>query len=80
MYKDEGLAPGTRYYYILAASNSMGYGAWSAAASAMTAAGAPDAPTLNATATGGDSIQLTWNVPNANGATITGYRAPEMGR
>ncbi len=73
MYKDEGLPPGKRQYYILAARNSMGYGPWSAAASAMTAAGAPDAPTLMATATGTDSIQLTWNVPDANGATITGY-------
>ena len=74
MYKDEGLAPGTRYYYILAATNSTGYGRWSAAASAMTDAGNPDAPTLTAVATGADSIQLSWNVPNANGATITGYQ------
>ena len=74
MYKDEDLEPGTRYYYILAARNSMGYGPWSAEASAMTDAGAPDAPTLTATATGADSIQLTWTVPNANGATITGYQ------
>ena len=41
MYKDDGLAPGTRYYYILAATNGA-YGPWSAAVSAMTAAGAPD--------------------------------------
>ncbi|MCY3904511.1 MAG: fibronectin type III domain-containing protein [Caldilineaceae bacterium] len=73
MYKDEGLKPGTRYYYILAARNSMGYGAWSAEKSVMTASNDPDAPTLSATATSGTSIQLTWNVPNANGATITGY-------
>ena len=39
----------------------------------MTAAGAPDAPMLTATATGRDSIRLTWTVPDANGATITGY-------
>ncbi len=74
MYKDEDLAPGMRYYYILAARNSMGYGPWSDPVSAMTAAGNPDKPTLTATATGADSIQLTWNVPNANGATITGYQ------
>ena len=74
MYKDEDLAPGTRYYYILAARNSSGYGPWSDAASAMTVAGNPEAPTLMATATGADSIQLTWNVPNANGATISGYQ------
>ncbi len=73
MYKDEDLAPGTRYYYILAAQNTNGYGPWSAAASAMTVAGNPDAPTLTAVATGADSIQLSWNVPDANGATITGY-------
>ncbi|MCY4117695.1 MAG: fibronectin type III domain-containing protein [Caldilineaceae bacterium] len=73
MYKDEDLAPGERYYYILAARNSMGYGKWSVAASEMTEAGAPEAPTLNAIATGTDSIQLTWNKPKANGATITGY-------
>jgi len=74
MYKDEGLAPGTRYYYILAARNSSGYGKWSDAASGMTAAGNPDAPVLNAVATSGTSIQLTWTVPKANGATITGYQ------
>ena len=73
MYKDESLAPGTRQYYILAATNGA-YGPWSAAASAMTAAGNPDAPMLTATATGTDSIRLTWNVPDANGATITGYQ------
>ena len=73
-YEDEGLAPGTRYYYILAARNSAGYGPWSASATAMTEAGNPDAPVLNAVATGDDSIQLTWNVPNANGATITEYQ------
>lgn len=74
MYKDEGLAPGTRYYYILAARNSMGYGPWSKSATAMTAAGNPDAPMLNAVATSGTSIKLTWNVPDANGATITSYQ------
>ena len=74
MYKDEDLPPGERQYYILAARNSMGYGPWSAPASDMTHAGNPDAPTLMATPTGADSIQLTWNVPDANGATITGYQ------
>jgi len=73
MYKDEGLAPGTRYYYILAARNSSGYGAWSDAATGMTTAGNPDAPELTATATGSDSIKLTWMVPDNNGTTITGY-------
>ncbi len=74
MYKHEPLAPGTRYYYTLAAMNSMGLGPWSDAATAMTAAGNPDAPMLTAVATGADSIQLSWTVPDANGATITGYQ------
>ena len=73
MYKDEGLAPGTRQYYILAATNGV-YGPWSDAATAMTEAGNPDAPMLTATATGTTSIRLTWNVPDANGATISGYQ------
>ena len=39
----------------------------------MTTAGNPDAPTLTATAIRRDSIQLTWNEPEDNGTTITGY-------
>ena len=73
MYKHDGLATGMRYYYTLAARNSMGLGPWSDAASAMTAAGYPDAPMLTAVATGATSIKLTWTVPDSNGATITGY-------
>ena len=72
-YKHDNLAPGTRYYYTLAARNSMGLGPWSDAMSAMTEAGNPNAPTLNAIATGATSIQLTWTVPDSNGATITAY-------
>ena len=73
MYKHEGLAPGMRYYYTLAARNSMGLGPSSDAVSAMTAAGTPDAPVLTATATGADSIQLTWTVPDSKGTTIDDY-------
>ena len=72
-YKDDDLAPGKRYHYILSAINMIGYGPWSDDGSAVTAPGVPDAPMLTATATGRDSIQLTWTVPDANGATITGY-------
>ena len=79
MYKHDGLATGMRYYYTLAARNSMGLGPWSDAASAMTAAGYPDAPMLTAVATGATSIQLTWTVPDSNGATITGYELQKMG-
>ncbi len=72
-YTDDGLDRGMRYYYILAARNSSGLGPWTSAASAMTTAGAPDAPMLTAIATGTTSVQLTWTVPDSNGATITGY-------
>ncbi len=74
MYKDEGLAPGMRHYYVLAARNSMGRGPWSDEMSVMTETGNPDAPMLTAVATGADSIQLSWTVPDSNGATITGYQ------
>ena len=72
-YMHDDLEPGTRYYYTLAAMNSMGLGPWSVAASAMVAAGTPEAPVLTAVATGATSIQLTWTVPESNGSTITDY-------
>ena len=72
-YTHDGLDRGARYYYTLAARNSSGLGPWSDAASAMTTPGAPDAPVLTAVATGATSIQLSWTVPDGNGATITGY-------
>ena len=72
-YTHDDLEPGTRYYYTLAAMNSMGLGPWSDAASAMVAAGTPEAPVLTAVATGATTIQLTWTVPESNGSTITDY-------
>ena len=65
--------PGATYYYAVRAINSSGAGAWSAIDQASAGIGNPDAPTLTATAIDDDSIRLTWNVPNNNGTTITGY-------
>ena len=73
-YTHDGLNRGERYYYTLAARNSSGLGPWSDAASAMTTAGNPEAPVLTAVATGSTSIQLSWTVPDSNGATITEYQ------
>jgi len=72
-YTHDGLTRGERYYYTLAARNSSGLGPWSDAAQTLVAAGIPEAPVLTALATGADSIQLTWTVPESNGATITDY-------
>ena len=74
-YKDEGLAPGTRYYYVLLAINSAGTGPWTRPpASAVTAASNPDTPVLTATRTERrDAIRLSWTTPDDNGKPITGY-------
>ncbi len=70
-YAVTGLTNGTTYEFHLAAVNTSGSGAPSAAVSATPlASGAPVAPTgLTATA-GGSSVTLSWTAP---GGTITGY-------
>ena len=73
-YTHDDLNRGERYYYTLAARNTSGLGPWSDAASAMTTAGNPEAPMLTAVATGATSVQLSWTVPDSNGATITEYQ------
>ena len=73
-YAHEDLAPGTRYYYVLRASNAIGNSDWSADVSGMTTGGNPDAPELTAMATSSTSVRLTWTVPAENGTPITGYQ------
>ncbi len=70
-YAVTGLTNGTTYEFHLAAVNTSGSSAPSAAVSATPlASGAPVAPTgLTATA-GGSSVTLNWTAP---GGTITGY-------
>ena len=72
-YEDTGLMPGATYYYAVRAVNSSGAGAWSAIVQASAEIDNPDAPTLTATAIDATSIRLSWNVPEDNGTTITGY-------
>ena len=67
------LTPGQLYYFATRAWNSAGGGPWSMLVSATASSGAPDTPDLTATAVDGESILLTWTVPEANGSTITGY-------
>ena len=69
----EGLTPGQLYYFATRAHNSAGAGQWSVVDSATASIGAPDTPVLTATPVDGESIKLTWTIPEANGATITGY-------
>ena len=73
-YVDEDLELGKTYYYILRAVNSVGNGPWTSFRAAVSGAGLPDAPVLTATATGRDSISLSWTVPDDNGTPINGYQ------
>ena len=73
-YEDEDLAPNTTYYYAVRARNSIGAGPWSDVRAETTDAGTPDAPVLTVTATGRNSIDVSWTVPNTNGTPITGYQ------
>jgi hypothetical protein len=70
----EDLTPGQRYYFATRAHNATGAGPWSDLADAMAKADAPDAPVLSLKAASGDSITLTWTVPEANGSVITSYQ------
>ena len=73
-YTDSGLTPGVKYYYSLRARNSSGAGQWSDVVNAVAKAGNPDKiTTLTATATGENTVRLTWTVPANNGTPITGY-------
>ena len=68
------LTPGQLYYFATRAWNSAGGGPWSMLVSATASSSAPDTPDLTATAVDGESILLTWTVPEANGSTIMGYQ------
>ena len=71
-YKDEDLAPGTRYHYILSAINMHRLRSVVGRRFGMTAAGAPDAPMLTATATGPTRSSSPGRSRTPT-ATITGY-------
>ena len=59
---DTGLEHGTRYCYRVKAFNSAGDGPLSAQQCATTSGGAPsDAPTLSVSASGSDTIELSWS-------------------
>ena len=57
-YVHDGLGAGNVKHYRIRAQNSNGYGQWSAAVSATTDAGGPDAPGLTATAVSDNQIDL----------------------
>ena len=71
-YTDTGLDPGTTYSYQVRAVNEAGPGVWSNVGTGTTTTVAPAAPVLTATADEQD-IELSWTVPDDNGAAITRY-------
>ena len=72
-YEDTGLAAGTTHYYLVRGENGFGPGDWSRVVTAITTAGDISAPMLTATVRSTTAIQLTWNVPAANGNSIEEY-------
>jgi hypothetical protein len=73
VYADTGLANGEAHSYEVSASNSIGEGPKSAAASA-TPARVPDAPLLLKATPSNRNVSLSWQAPASDGgAPVTGY-------
>jgi fibronectin type 3 domain-containing protein len=66
-YSDTSLTNGTKYFYVVAASNSVGQSANSAEVSATPVPPAPATPTGLAATAGNAQVSLTWNA--SSGAT-----------
>ncbi len=71
-YTLTGLTVNTTYELQLRAQNANGWGTWSDAKLTTPGGGVPDAPVVTLTA-GDTEIEASWNTPNANGYTISGY-------
>jgi fibronectin type 3 domain-containing protein len=69
-FTDTGLTNGTKYFYVVSASNSAGQSANSAERSATPALAAPATPTGLAAGAGNAQITLTWNAS----ASATSYQ------
>ncbi|XP_052830846.1 fibronectin type-III domain-containing protein 3A, partial [Octopus bimaculoides] len=70
-----GLLPGRPYLFQVKCSNKIGAGPWSESCEVVSGPGVPDAPkcpTVNWKSP--HCIQLSWEKPVNNGATITDYR------
>ncbi len=71
-FTDMGAAIGTRYYYSVAATNSVGTGVLSKEASATPNSGVPAAPELSGSVLN-HTAHLQWTAPNNGGSAITKY-------
>ena len=67
-YVNNGLSPGTRYYYVVTATTSIGTSANSSQATAATLA-QPVAPTVTATVASTTSAHVSWTAVTATGST-----------
>ena len=69
-----GLTNGSSYTFKVAAINSVGTGAQSAASNSVTPATTPSAPTITAAVPANTTVAITWTAPASNGGSaITGY-------
>ena len=67
-YANNGLAPGSRYYYVVTATTSIGTSANSTQASG-TALAQPVAPVATATVASTTSVHVAWGAVTATGST-----------
>ena len=74
-YAATGLTNGTAYVFRLAATNCMGFGAFSAASTSVTPNPVSSQPlALAVTGSGSNQVALTWTAPSSTGGTsITDY-------
>ncbi len=78
-YIDTDVVTGTRYYYQLAAFNSVGQGPVTAEKSGVPASGVPGAPVLSGNPAGYSSVLLSWTLANQGASPVTKFQITRDG-
>lgn len=68
-----GLVPNTTYRFRIAARNSAGWSVMSGVITVTTRVAVPSAPTVSASASGPEQVQLSWTPGSSGGAPVVEY-------